>query len=397
MMNFDPAAATAQWLATLSPQETARAVAYTHGSHWLILWSFLVSALVAWIIVRTDLLVAIRRRIERSEPRPLLASFAVALVYSALSWALNLPWAIYESWWREKQYSLTSQPFGGWLGEAVIGAAISVVIGAALLVAIYVLIRRARRFWWAWASVVTAAFIIVGLIVSPLVIEPIFNTYTPAPNGPVRDAVVELAKQTGTPSDKIFIYDGSKQSDRYTANVSGLFGSARVAMSDTMFKKGADLAEVRGVVGHEMGHYAHAHLLWTVGILIVLSALGFWLTDRLYPTVRRLLGARSVGDISDPAGLPILALILTFLGVLATPISATMTRTMEADADRLSLVHANEPDGLSKALIKTAEYRAPSPSAVEEFLFYDHPSVGNRIRRAMAWKATHPTGQPTQP
>ena len=180
MTNFDPAAATAQWLATLSPQETARAVAYTHGSHWLILWSFLVSALVAWIIVRTDLLVATRRRIERSEPRPLLASFAVALVYPALSWALTLPWSIYESWWREKQYGLTSQPFGGWLGEAAIGAAISVVIGAALLVAIYALIRRARRFWWAWASVVTAAFIIVGLIVSPLVIEPIFNTYTPA-------------------------------------------------------------------------------------------------------------------------------------------------------------------------------------------------------------------------
>lgn len=159
-------------------------------------------------------------------------------------------------------------------------------------------------------------------------------------------------------------------------------------MSDTMLKKGADLAEVRGVVGHEMGHYAHAHLLWTVGILIVLSALGFWLTDRLYPTVRRLLGARSVGDISDPAGVPILA----FLGVLATPISATMTRTMEADADHFSLVHANEPDGLSKALIKTAEYRAPSPSAVEEFLFYDHPSVENRIRRAMEWKAAHPSG-----
>ncbi len=69
-----------------------------------------------------------------------------------------------------------------------------------------------------------------------------------------------------------------------------------------------------------------------------------------------------------------------------------MTRTMEADADHFSLVHANEPDGLSKALIKTAEYRAPSPSAVEEFLFYDHPSVENRIRRAMEWKAAHPTG-----
>ncbi|MEE2850176.1 MAG: M48 family metallopeptidase [Pseudomonadota bacterium] len=400
MTNFDPAAATAQWLATLSPQETARAIAYTHGSHWLILWSFLVSALVAWIIVRTGLLVAIRSRVERRRRRPILASFVVAAVYSAMSWALTLPWAIYQGWWREKQYGLTSQALGGWLGEAVIGAAISVVATSLLLVAIYALIRRARLFWWAWAAGVTAAFIVIGLVLAPLVIEPIFNTYTPAPNGPVRDAVVTLAKQTGTPSDKIFIYDGSKQSDRYTANVSGLFGTARVAMSDTMFKQGADLAEVRGVVGHEMGHYVRAHILWTVGILVVLSVLAFWLTDRLYPVAHRLLRADRVGDISDPAGLPVLALVLAFLGVLGTPVFATMTRTMEEDADRFSLVHANEPDGLSKALIKTAEYRAPSPSAIEEFLFYDHPSVENRIRRAMEWKATHPAqasaGQPTR-
>ena len=401
MTNFDPAAATAQWLATLSPQETARAIAYTHGSHWLILWSFLVSALVAWIIVRTGLLVAIRSRIERRRRRPILTSFAVALVYSAMSWALTLPWAIYQGWWREKQYGLTSQALGGWLGEAVIGAAISVVATSLLLVAIYALIRRARRFWWAWAAGVTAAFIVIGLVLAPLVIEPIFNTYTPAPNGPVRDAVVTLAKQTGTPSDKIFIYNGSKQSDRYTANVSGLFGTARVAMSDTMFKQGADLAEVRGVVGHEMGHYVRAHILWTVGILVLLSVLAFWLTDRLYPVAHRLLRADRVGDISDPAGLPVLALVLAFLGVLGTPVFATMTRTMEEDADHFSLVHANEPDGLSKALIKTAEYRAPSPSAIEEFLFYDHPSVENRIRRAMEWKATHPprdgAQQPTRP
>lgn len=396
-MTFDPQAATAAWLATLSPADTAKAVAYTQGGHWLILWGFVVSIIVAWIIIRTDVLGKVREGIEKKKARPVLASFLVGLIYLVFSWVLTLPWAIYSEWYREGQYGLTEQPFMGWFVEGLMGAAISTVVMAIVLVAVYALIRRARAFWWAWAAGLTAVVMIIGLVVSPIVIEPLFNTYTPAPNGPVRDAVVALAVETGTPSDKIYIYNGSKQSDRYTANVSGLFGSARVAMSDVMFTKGADLAEVKGVVGHEMGHYVHAHVLWILGVMIVLAALAFWLTDRLYPVARKLLGATKVGDIRDPAGLPVLMAVLAFLGMVGTPLTNTLTRTIEADADHFSMVHANEPDGLSKALIKTAEYRAPSPGKLEEFLFYDHPSVGNRIHAAMEWKAAHPAETPAKP
>lgn len=396
-MSIDPAAETARWLATISPEDLERAVAYTRGGHWLLLWGAVVSIAVAWVILRTGLLSNIRDRLERRRKRPKLVSLVAGVTYLLMSFVLTLPWSIYESWWREKQYGLTSQPLTGWLIEALMSTAISVIFTGLLIVGLYFIIRRARRLWWAWGAALTALAVIFMLIVSPILIEPLFNTYTPAPDGPVRDAVVELAHATGTPDDKIYIYDGSRQSDRYTANVSGLFGSARVAMSDVMFAKGADIAEVRGVVGHEMGHYVHMHSLWMTGILIVLAALVFFLIDRLFPLAKRLLGANRVGDISDPAGLPVLAAIGTVIGLLLTPIQSTMVRTIEADADHFSLVHANEPDGLSKALIKTAEYRAPSPSAIEEFLFYDHPSVENRIRRAMEWKASHPPSPETAP
>lgn len=389
-MSIDPAAETARWLATLSPEDTARAVSYTQGSHWLLLWGAVVSIVVAWIIIRTGVLSGIRDRLERRRRRPNLVSLLVGVTWMLMSFVLTLPWSIYQGWWREKQYGLTSQPLTGWLIEAVIGTAISVVFMGLLIVALYFIIRHARRLWWAWGAGLTAVAVIFFLLVAPIFIEPIFNTYTPAPDGPVRDAVVELAHRTGTPDDKIYIYDGSKQSDRYTANVSGLAGSARVAMSDVMFAKGADIAEVKGVVGHEMGHYVHMHSLWLAGIMIILAAIGFWLVDRLYPLAKRLLGANRVGDIADPAGLPVLVAILAMLELLSTPLQTTLIRTIEADADHFSMVHANEPDGLAKALIKTAEYRAPSPSAIEEFIFYDHPSVENRIRRAMEWKAAHP-------
>ena len=253
-MSIDPAAETARWLATISPEDLERAVAYTRGGHWLLLWGALVSLVVAWIIIRTGLLSGIRDRMERRRKRPKLVSLVVGVVYLLMSFVLTLPWAIYQSWWRETQYGLTEQPLAGWLGEAALSTGISTVFAGLLIMGLYFIIRRARRLWWAWGAGLTAVAVVFMLIVSPILIEPLFNTSTPAPNGPMRDAVVELAQRTGTPDDKIFIYDGSKQSDRYTANVSGLFGSARVAMSDVMFAKGADLAEVRGVVGHEMGH-----------------------------------------------------------------------------------------------------------------------------------------------
>lgn len=392
-MSIDPAAETARWLATISPEDLERAVAYTRGGHWLLLWGAIVSIVVAWIIIRAGLLSGIRDRMERRRKRPKLVSLVVGVVYLLMSWVLTLPWAIYQGWWRETQYGLTEQPLAGWLGEAALSTGISTVFTGLLIVGLYFIIRHARRLWWAWGAGLTALAVVFMLIVSPILIEPLFNTYTPAPDGPMRDAVVELAHATGTPDDKIYIYDGSKQSDRYTANVSGLFGSARVAMSDVMFAKGADLAEVRGVVGHEMGHYVHMHSLWMTGILIVLAGLVFWLIDRLFPVAKRLLGANRVDDISDPAGLPVLAVIGAVIGLLLTPVTNTMIRLIEQDADQFSLTHANEPDGLSKALIKTAEYRAPSPSAIEEIIFYDHPSVENRIRMAMEWKATHPANR----
>jgi STE24 endopeptidase len=388
MAQFDPAAATVAYMATLSPEAHAKATAYTQGGHWLLLWGWLVSVLAAWIIIRTGVLPRTEERIEKKRAHPVWVSVVITALFLVFDFVLELPWTAYAHWWREKQYGLTSQPFGGWLTEEVIGFVISTVIMVIFFMALYALIRRAPKSWWAWAGGLAAVLVVFMLVIGPIFIEPIFNTYKPAPPGEVRDAVVALAKKAGVPYDKIYIYNGSKQSNRYTANVSGLGSSARVAMSDVMFAKGADLAEVRGVVGHEMGHYKRGHVLWGALAYSLLAIVLFWLTDRAFPYAARWLGA-GVDSIADPAGLPVIMAVIATLALLATPLLNTLTRWEEADADHFSLVYANEPDGLSKALVKTIEYRASSPSAMEEFIFYDHPSVEHRVRTAMAWKAAH--------
>lgn len=387
MAQFDPAAATQAYLAVLAPAQHAKAQAYTQGGHWLLLWGAVVSVLVSWLVLRSGVLVKVRDSVEKGTPKPVRVAFAVLIIDGVLELALNMPWTVYADWWREKAYGLTSQPLGGWFGEQMLSAAIFVPLTTLLMVGLYTLIRRAPRTWWLWGAGLVSVVFVVMMILAPIFIEPLFNDYKPAPPGPVRDEVVAMAKKVGVPSDKIFIYDGSKQSNRYTANVAGIGSTARIAMSDVMFKKDADIAEVRGVVGHEMGHYAHAHIFIFAGLIAAMALAGFFIVDRSFAPVARLLGAKDVRGIADPAGFPVLSVILAVLALLSTPLMASITRIEEADADTYSLKNFNEPDGLAKALVKTIEYRAATPSKLEEILFYDHPSVGSRVRKAMDWKA----------
>jgi STE24 endopeptidase len=390
VQGFDPVAATTAYLATLPPEAHAKATAYTQGGHWVLLWTAVVSVLVSWIVIKAGVLVRLRSGIERGKPRPWLAVAVVVLVDALIEGVLSIPWEAYARWWRDKGYGLTSQAFSGWLTEHLMMLVIGAVITVITFSLLYWIIRNAPKTWWLWAGVATTVISIVLFIVSIFLIEPLFNSYKAAPPGPVRDEVVAMAKQVGVPSDKILIYNGSKQSNRYTANAGGLFGYGRVAMSDVMFKKDADLAEVKGVVGHEMGHYVRKHVLIGAVFQGLMALVGFFLVDRLFGWAARTLGAQGVTGVADPAGLPVIGILLAVLSLLATPIINTFSRWQEADADHFSVVHFNEPDGLAKALVKTIEYRAATPSKLEEFIFYDHPSVGSRVRAMMDWKAAHP-------
>jgi len=394
---FDPAAATAAYLATLPPEVHARATAYTQGGHWVLLWGTLIGVAISWLVLKSGVLVGVRAGVERKKPRPWLAVLAVVAVDTVIEGMLSIPWDAYAHWWREKSYGLTSRAFGGWLGEHFLALAVGVVQALILFSLFYWMVRRFRRTWWMW-SAAGVIVVFLGLFVLQLFfVEPLFNSYKPAPPGQVRDTVVAMAKQVGMPSDKILIYDGSKQSNRYTANAGGFLGFGRVAMSDVMFKKDADLAEVKGVVGHEMGHYVRGHVPLAAAAYGLLALVAFFLIDRLFPAVARVLGARGVTGLADPAGLPVVSIMFAVMGLLATPITNTFSRWQEADADHFSVEHFNEPDGLAKALVKTIEYRAATPSKLEEFIFYDHPSVGARVRAMMDWKATHPPSSAPAP
>jgi STE24 endopeptidase len=384
-MKFDPNAATAKYIDSLGPAALEKAHAYTVGGHWMLLWGLLVSAIVTWLIVRSGVLDTLERRL--AERRRNLRAFVVTLVFFLVSALLTLPWTIYESWWRQKSYGRTSQPLGDFLGQSLMAMAISAVVTALFMIGVYLLIRRTGPRWWLWSGGLTAVALAFVMLLSPVLIEPLFNTYEPVPPGQVRDAVVEMAGRAGIPPEKIYMYNGSRQSNNFTANAGGVGSTARVAISDVALKS-ASLDEVRAVTGHEIGHYVLKHTWWGVLIFSLLAMLLFWLADRLFPRFARAFGSDS--RIADPRGIPVLAFMVSLFGLLALPLLNTFGRTLESQADRYSLETENRPDALSSALVKTAEYRYPRPGALEEIIFYDHPSVERRVHAAMEWKAAHP-------
>ena len=388
-MAFDPNAATARYIDSLGPAALQKAHDYTIGKEWMILWSLLVAAVVTWLIVRSGILDRLKEKFGDEHRN--IAAFVVGFVYFIVSALLTLPWSIYADWWREKSYGRTGQPFADWLMQLGIATILSTFIGALFLMFVYWLIRRSGKRWWIWSAVLTAAAFAFLALLSPVLIEPLFNHYTPVPPGKVRDAVVEMAGRAGVPPERVFMYNGSRQSNNFTANAGGVGSTARVAISDVALKN-ASLDEVRAVTGHEIGHYVLKHTWWGILFATIGAVILFWLVDRLFPWFARRFGSNAT--LPDPTGLPVLMFMVTLFGVVTLPFTNTFSRTLEAQADMYSLRTENRPDALSSSLVKTAEYRYPRPGKLEEIIFYDHPSVESRVRTAMEWKATHP-GPPT--
>jgi STE24 endopeptidase len=381
-MAFNPTAETARYIDSLGPAALEKAAQYTISSHWMLLWGLLASAVVTWIMVRLGILEKLSAKLERRgwALRTWLVCAAFFLIYTVI----YLPWGIYEEWGFEKSYGRTSQPLADFLMQDAIGTVITSLFGGLFFLGIYALIRKAGKRWWIWSGGLAAFSISIMLLIAPIVIEPLFNDFKPVPEGPVRDALLTIADKADIPQDRLFMFDGSRQSNNFTANAGGIFGTARIAISDVALKE-ASLDEVRAVTGHEVGHYVSGHIWRRLALFSSLLVVGFYLADRLFPFFARVFGSKA--EIGDPVGMPILVFVVGLFLLLAQPAINALTRQGEREADNYSLRTVNLPDAMAGGLVKTAEYRYPRPSALQEALFYTHPSVEWRVRNAMEWKA----------
>jgi STE24 endopeptidase len=395
---LDPAAATQAWLDSVPQDKREKSDAYFEGGYWLLLWDYLVAAGISILLLSSRISARLRDLSERLTRYKTLQVTCYSVVYFLLVYVLSFPLNIYEQFIREHQYGLATQNFPGWFQEQLIGLGVAIIGSTIFLIVLYAVFRRAPKTWWIWGTAIAVVFSFFILIIAPVFIEPLFNTYKPLSKPEISEAILAMARANQIPVKQVFEVDASRQTTRVSANVSGILGTTRIALNDNLLKQ-CTLPEIRAVMAHEMGHYVLNHgakLLTYLGIFILI---GFALTRILFDSAVRNWGEKwGVRGIADPAGLPLLALIFTTLLFLATPLLNTVVRVTEREADAFGINTSREPDGMAKVALKLGAYRKLNPTLLEEFIFYDHPSGRARIRMAMDWKAANlPAGESGAP
>ncbi len=392
--SLDPAAATKAWLATVPRDQREKSDAYFEGGYWLLLWNFLFVAAISVFLLESRISARLRDFAERAARFRSLQVACYAIPYFVIVATLNFPLNLYEHFFREHQYGFATQTFLPWFREQLIGFGLTIIGGTILLIALYTVFRRAPRTWWIWGTGLVVIFLFIVVFIAPLCIEPLFNTYKPLTNAEIRDPILAMARANQIPAKQVFEVDASRQTTRVSANVSGVLGTTRIALNDNLLKQ-CTLPEIRMVMAHEMGHYVLNHgakLLTYFGIFLLI---GFALTRALFDAAVRRWGVKwRVRSIADPAGMPLLVLILSTLLFIATPLLNTVVRVTEREADAFGINTSREPDGMAKVALKLGAYRKLDPTPLEEFIFFDHPSGRVRIRMAMDWKVANlPTGE----
>lgn len=382
---FDVDKATQAYIALLSPQQRARSDAYFEGGYWIGFWDLLYGIAISAVALLSGLSQRMRDFAQRVSPWPWLGTLIYAAMWMVFAFVLAFPFTLYVGFFREHAYGLSEQPFASWLGDRMKGLAIGLVLGSLAITAIYAAVRRAGARWWIAATALVFAFFLFVQTIAPVFLAPLFNHYRALPEGPVREAVLSLARANQVPTDHVEWFDASKQTTRISANVSGLWGTTRVALNDNLLKH-TSLAEIEAVLGHEMGHYVLHHGMRLAIDFTIVFGIALWLLHLAFDRALARWGPRlGLRDRADPAALPLALAILSVIFYLAGPASRGIVRTAENEADAFGLNAAREPYGFATVSMRLATYRKIVPGPIEEFLFYDHPSGYERVRRSMVW------------
>jgi STE24 endopeptidase len=308
------------------------------------------------------------------------------LVYGLILALVTFPFDVIR-WRHLSVWGMTSQSFTAWLGERLLALGIAAVLEGIALVGLYLLIRWLPRWWWLPAALGASGLAVIFAWLLPVVISPLFNTFTPlretewaAWEPPLR----RIAEQVNVQIEDVYVVDASRQSHHSNAYFTGFGATQRIVLYDNLLKK-QTLPEIESVLGHELGHWLHDHIVKGIALTGIALLIGFFVLSRLLLWAQGPMGLQGP---SDPVGLPFVMLAIFLGGWSAWPVESAVSRHFERQADRAGLELAAQPEAFIAAEIKLVRDNLgnPAPAPWNVFLFASHPPAVERIEMAERWK-----------
>jgi STE24 endopeptidase len=380
---------------TLSPEQEAQAIAYARARHELYFFDVAYGLLL--LVLLLQLRVAPRFRdlaASASDNSFVQTIIFVPFILLTIDF-LSLPTAI----WSHRlalKYQQSIEGWGSWLVDWAKGEGVEVTIGVLLVWILYAVIRKSPRRWWLYFWLAAVPLIILGAVVEPLIVEPLFFKFTPLANTQphLAERIETVVHRAGLeiPQSRMFVMNASSKLKEVNAYASGLGATKRVVVWDTAIQRMTE-DEILFVFGHEMGHYVLGHvrdgILFSCGVLLCFLYLAYRI---LHWMLARWGETWAISGADDLASLPVLILLLTVFSFLFTPVSNAFSRHLEHQADKygLEVIHGLVPDAPVVAahsfqVLGEVDLEEPNPSTAVKFWFYNHPPLDERMRFAQSY------------
>ena len=306
--------------------------------------------------------------------------FATGVALSIVS----LPFAWYAQFKLEDRFGFNTTTVKTWMLDRLKGFVLAVLLGFPLLALVLKVIEWTGPNWWIWAAVVVIAFQLLLLLIAPAVIMPLFNRFTPLPDGALRERLFALAQRTEFPTRSIEVMDGSKRSSHSNAFFTGFGRFRKIVLFDTLVAQLAE-PELESVLAHEIGHYKKRHVVKLLGVSISGVFIGFaavaWLARQewFYRAFGFEYHAGFAAENIVPAML-VFALLAGTISFWFSPLIHIWSRRFEYEADAFARATTGEAQPLIQALRKLTEKNLSNltPHPLYSDFYYSHPTLLER-------------------
>jgi STE24 endopeptidase len=302
------------------------------------------------------------------------------LLLSYGSEVISAPFSLYSAFKIENRYGFNTMTLQLWVSDFLKSLVLSTIMISVVTLAGLSLIQWSPQSWWFWVWGFLLVFSIFIMYISPYVIEPLFNKFSPVEDESLRKGIIDLTEKAGIQVSRILKVDASKRSRHTNAYFTGIGKTKRIVLYDTLIG-GMDHDEILSVLAHELGHWKKRHLLKTLALMEVFSLAGLYLAYRLVQS-DLLITLFHIGQSTVFAKFVLLAFLAGIFSLSLNPLMNALSRRYEREADRISYELTGNAKSMVSAFVKLSRENLSNlfPHPLYVTMYYSHPPILERIR-----------------